>query len=161
MQPSELAIVLPSIFVVIGTGLIWFAYYNGKLAKASLTWPSVIGKVIRSQVSRSENIDQENRHTVSYLADVAYEYVVGEQTLQGERVQFGGRVSGGSAKPAQKVVDRYPVGAEVTVYYDPARPNQCTLERTTAGSMIVLYVIGFAFVILAPIIGFVAYGFRE
>jgi hypothetical protein len=161
MQESQFAIVIPAVFVVIGIGLIWFAYHNRKLAKASLAWPSVTGRIIRSQVSQSENFDQENRLKVTYLADVAYEYVVGDQTMQGDRVQFGGRISGGSSKPAQKVVDRYPVGSEITVYYDPVRPNQCTLERTTAGSLIVLYIIGFAFVILAPIIGVVAYGFRE
>jgi len=33
------------------------------------------------------------------------------------------------SRKAYDTVDRYPVGAEVTVYYDPENPEQSALER--------------------------------
>jgi hypothetical protein len=54
---------------------------------------------------------------------VLYAFQVGEQRFQGDRVTANGR-----APDAAEVVARYPTGANVVVYYDPADPAQSALE---------------------------------
>jgi len=62
--------------------------------------------------------------------DVVYAYSVDGHVYQGTRVRLSG--SGRSSNVGSSVVataERYPAGAAVTVYYDPANPWDAALER--------------------------------
>jgi hypothetical protein len=48
---------------------------------------------------------------------------------------------------AQSIVDRYPDGATVTVYYNPADPSDAVLERGNTPGIGVLYIIGGIFAV--------------
>ena len=61
---------------------------------------------------------------------VQYSYQVMGQMLQGRGV-IPGPETGGSW--AHKVVERYPAGAQVMVYYDPNNPSDAVLERGMPG----------------------------
>jgi hypothetical protein len=51
--------------------------------------------------------------------------VAGGKTVRGERISLGARPS----DAVDRVLARYPVGAHVPVFYDPANPADCALER--------------------------------
>ncbi len=57
---------------------------------------------------------------------VEYEFSVGGRKVRGNRIGIG-EDSGGADTEA--TLRRYTVGAAVTVYYDPANPKNCVLER--------------------------------
>jgi len=57
---------------------------------------------------------------------VEYEFSVGGRKVRGNRIGIGGD-SGGADTEA--TLRRYTAGAAVTVYYDPANPKNCVLER--------------------------------
>lgn len=99
-------------------GLIFFT--RRKVAQAS-NWPSTMGMVTSSMVERRSSSDG-----YSYYPVVNYSYQVMGQPFQGSRI-VPGPVVGGSG--AQKVVARYPAGAQVMVYYDPDNPSDSVLER--------------------------------
>jgi hypothetical protein len=61
---------------------------------------------------------------------VQYTYQVMGQMLQGRKVMPGPEVGGTGA---HKVVNRYPAGAQVMVYYDPNNPSDAVLERGMPG----------------------------
>ncbi|MCV9935949.1 DUF3592 domain-containing protein [Boseaceae bacterium BT-24-1] len=63
--------------------------------------------------------------TVVNVPDVAYTFKIGGQDYRGTRVSLGD-ISG---KYAEEALARYPAGKTVTVYYDPADPDDCVLER--------------------------------
>lgn len=111
------------IFDAIILGIIFFT--RRKVAQAS-SWPSTIGTVLISTVQAEHNSDGE----YSYYPVVQYTYQVMGQTHQGNRI-MPGLVVGGSG--ANKVVARYPMGAQVTVYYDPDKPSDAVLERGMPG----------------------------
>ncbi|MGE3329181.1 MAG: DUF3592 domain-containing protein [Acidimicrobiia bacterium] len=62
--------------------------------------------------------------------NVVYAYSVDGHVYQGTRVKLAGQVrAAGSGNGAVATAERYPAGAAVTVYYDPANPWDATLER--------------------------------
>ena len=103
-------------------GIIFFT--QRKVAQAS-TWPSTLGTVTASTVERRSSGDGYSDYPV-----VRYSYQVIGRSYQGNRIMPGPEVGGSGA---QKVVARYPAGAQVMVYYDPDKPSESVLERNLPG----------------------------
>ena len=94
-------------------------------------WPQTEGKVIANLVQSHRNKPGDIRHNfsdteVSNHPLVEYEYTVEGKTCRCSRITVGERVS---ARDLEATLDRYPVGAPVTVFYDPADPKRAVLER--------------------------------
>jgi hypothetical protein len=68
---------------------------------------------------------------------VQYSYEVKGERYEGNRITPGLQWGGTGA---EKVIDRYPVGARVTVYYDPKNPSEALLERNPPGYVLWLWV---------------------
>ncbi|SFD17894.1 Protein of unknown function [Bosea sp. CRIB-10] len=95
-----------------------------KVRRAS-SWAQAPGRIIRSQMGVRRPPEGNEIGTVVNVPAVTYSFSVGGVTHQGTRVSLGD-ISG---KHAQVALARYPAGASVTVYYDPADPSDCVLER--------------------------------
>jgi hypothetical protein len=95
-----------------------------KVRRAS-SWAQAPGRVIRSQMAVRRPPDGNEIGTVTNVPAVTYSFSVEGVTYQGTRVSLG-EISG---KYAQEALARYPAGASVTVFYDPADPGDCVLER--------------------------------
>ena len=132
-------------------GLVFIALYlrSRKQAATSQSWPGTPGTITASEM----NVVEDDESGDVYAPSIAYEYRVGDRPFTSHRIRFGSASSRDRAK-AEAVLGSYPAGKEVTVYYDPARPDQAVLEQSAAGSASFLYLgIGFlAFGILAPFI---------
>lgn len=61
---------------------------------------------------------------------VVYSYQVNGQPMKNDRIQPGGDVGG---MVAYKTLKRYPIGAQVSVYYNPQNPSEALLERNVPG----------------------------
>lgn len=114
--------VLP--FVLLG----WYVYRQSKKGKAireqSQSWPSTAGIVLKSRV---EVVGGEY---TSVVPRVWYEFEVGGQTYQSGKIRPGdGVLTTYPSGDAYDIVDRYPVGSAVVVYYNPLNPADCALER--------------------------------
>lgn len=94
------------------------------VAKAS-NWSSTMGTVIYSAIESRTSGDSTANYPV-----VHYTYQVMGQTLQGRKIMPGPEAGGVGSK---KIVARYPVDAQVMVYYDPNNPSDAVLERSTPG----------------------------
>jgi len=119
------AIALP---IGIFGGLGYWIYKRSQQAKgaqqAAQSWLATAGTVVLSRVEVSGG------ETASVNPRVAYQYQVGAQTYQSEIIRAGSQFfSVSSGRNAYDTVDRYPVGATVTVYYNPANPAEAALER--------------------------------
>jgi hypothetical protein len=113
--------VLP--FMAIG----WYIYRQWKRSKAvqeqSQVWPSTAGIVIKSRVEVSGG------ESTSVTPRIVYEYGVGGRTYQNDKLRPGDIYLSISSGNAYDVVDRYPVGLAVEVFYNPANPAESALER--------------------------------
>jgi hypothetical protein len=158
MDIPAAAWLIPAVLVLVGVGLIYFGWRNKRLAAASKTWPSVAGKIVSSCVTEHESGDAGNSRT-TYKAEVEYDFAVEGKPQRGKRVRFGGRI-GGSQNQALEIVRRYPVGTAVSVFYDPAKPSQCTLEQSASGSNLLIF-LGVFFLLLTTLVMVVVVAFQS
>lgn len=105
----------------------WYIYRQSKRSKAveeeSRSWSSTAGIVVKSRVEVSGG-----EHT-SVIPRIVYEYEVGGQTYQNDKLRPGDIHFAVHSGNAYDVVDRYPVGSAVVVYYNPSNPARSALER--------------------------------
>lgn len=131
------------LYVLIGAsvllGLVALAA-AGKFAEAyrMRSWQEVQGRVVTSRVEARKvpQAGQQPDQTRNFpLVEYAYTIEIpgeeeNDRPEQGE--MRGRRISVAEAVPDQDVeptLERYPVGREVTVYYNPRNPSQAVLER--------------------------------
>jgi hypothetical protein len=88
--------------------------------KRAASWPTASGRITRSELADGEYQERQVR-----IPRVEYQYKVGSAKKVGKRVNLAEVVTGVAAKEA---VARYPVGAAVEVYYNPADPSEAVLE---------------------------------
>ena len=123
-------------FYLVGVIFILMAIINAKRAKASLTWPSAQGRITSSQVLELS----------SYRPKVNYEYGVAGRTYSGKRIAFGPTGSLSKAR-VRATAESYKVGTTVEVFYNPARPDDATLERRTTRTNVIFYIFGVAYIL--------------
>ncbi len=143
-----------ALFAVIGFCVVFFAAKPTlDNAKQSKNWPTAIGVITHS------DIDQEFRKgKTMYSAEIGYKFSANGQEYVGHTVSFAGMGSS-SHSAALNVTDRYPMGREVSVYYDGKDPNKNVLEPGVRASAYLMYGIGWLFLIAGVLI-FASSAFR-
>lgn len=118
-----------ALFLVLGSALFVGTAWLFTLARRSRQWASTQGLIISSKVDSTFDTTGSNR--MSHRLILTYRYTVDGRSLTGHRVQFGDSFwsSTRSRDLAERLGRKYPEGQEVAVYYDPARPERCTLTR--------------------------------
>jgi len=102
------------------------------IARASRDWPTVPGRVVRSEIRANRRANG----LPGFRTLIRYAYVVDDEEYEGREVA-GGEFPYRSARSANRRVAAYPVGELVTVRYSPDDPEIAVLE--TAMSIDVLY----------------------
>ena len=108
-------IILNAVFL----GVIFFM--RRRMATVS-QWPSTMGTVNSSYLERRSSSEGGSTN----YPVVQYAYQVGGQSYQNSKLAPGPEVGGTGAG---KVVARYPIGAQVMVFYNPENPSDAVLER--------------------------------
>lgn len=150
------------ILVFLGGGgyLIYRSIQDRKKAKASLNWPSTQGRVVESRVVESRSTDSDGDTSTTYRPYIKYEYQVVGTTFTSDKLAIGPAVSTSNYRKSEEKVRRMPVGAAVTVFYNPDDPTDAVLEqRSNAGLMLALGIIFVAvgLCILCPAAGYWIY----
>jgi hypothetical protein len=132
----------------LGAVLLWQGWRRQQKVKASMGWPYVPGRVIAASVRKVvERVDAQARDITNYVPLVQYEYQVGNQIYQGNRLAFQEQ-SFTSQKKAFNLVAAYQPGLAVWVFHDPANPQNAVLERRAHGNNL-LFVVGGILVLAA------------
>ena len=129
-----------SVFIIVGAAVLFFGIRSVLQAHASSGWPTTTGKVISSSVD-SERSDKGG---TTYHAAVLYEFNVSGVVHSADDVAYG---QYGSSDPsyARGLVNKYPAGREVTVYYSPNNADDCVLEPGISGKAFFLPAFGAVF----------------
>jgi membrane protein implicated in regulation of membrane protease activity len=94
------------------------------LRAESARWPGTVGRVLKSRV------EVQGGDHASVRPYVLYEYMVAGQRYEGQQIRAGDKfMTSYSSRQAYDTVDLYPVGSEVTVFYDPSNPAESALSR--------------------------------
>lgn len=114
-----------------GACLVW-SFATISTVKASADWPSTEGVVSHSQVERRTSRIRGGGYNVYYDADIRYRYRVDAGAYESGTFVFGVPHSFADSSAAQAEVEAYPVDGSVTVYYNPADPEQSALVPEVA-----------------------------
>jgi hypothetical protein len=106
----------------IGAVLLVGAFLTARTPAKSNDWPTTSGQVLASTIQYRRSGGSRSAYPL-----VMYAYQVEGRTYQSQRIYFGG-VVGGSVMAG--LVKKYPVGAQVPVYYNPQNPADAVLERS-------------------------------
>jgi hypothetical protein len=117
-------------------------------AQASERWPTTNGIIESSEVVRSRDSDGDTM----FGADVVYSYTVGDREYESGRIGFGKDFKSSDSSRAYETINRYPEGKEVTVSYDPDRPEVAVLEPGVSFGSYAPYIFGWIFLIVGCLI---------
>lgn len=131
----------PYTFVVVGVILSIVGMLRLVKATASVDWPATQGIVVASSVKYKKSGDGGGG---TYHAVVIYDFNVDGKVFSGNRVAYGDYGSGDNTH-ARRIVQRYPQGRSVPVYYEPGNPGECLLKPGLKGQAWGLPLIGFVF----------------
>jgi hypothetical protein len=135
----------PLIFLGVGLTLFAVGAYQIDQGQRSTKWPTVNGVITVAELGKHIDRDTDRKTTsTTYSADISYDYWIDDVPYVNGNVHFGSMRSSDPSM-ARTILQRYPVGKPVTVYYNPARPQQAVLEPGVAGVAWVLPALGLLF----------------
>ena len=111
------------VFLLAPLGYGWFLVRKQRLVGASTSWHKTNG-IVRD-IAVGDDPD------ASASVAIRYDYAVDGKTYSGSRVRFFDTYRNKAA--TNEVTERYRPGVSVTVYYDPANPQQAVLDRRGFG----------------------------
>ena len=122
---SDLIIALVSIgcvLVILNAVFLGVIFFTRRKMATVSKWPSTMGTIQSSYIDWRSSSDSG---TTAYPV-IQYSYQVGGQAYQSNKLAPGPEIGGTGAN---KVVARYPAGAQVMVFYNPQNPAEAVLER--------------------------------
>ena len=110
-----------------------FAIWGGMAvmeARSATDWPETQGEVTGSRVIHTINSNQKSKKQWYYQAEIKYRYEVDGLEYISDRLDFGTyKHKYKSEVYPTGTTNKYPVGKNVTVYYDPIDPEQAVISR--------------------------------
>ena len=94
--------------------------------RRAASWLQTDGRIVRSDVEARRHRIGNGPETVTNVPALEYEFSALGQNWRGRRIAIGEDTGGANT---EATLARYPVGRDVTVFYDPADPANCVLER--------------------------------
>jgi Protein of unknown function (DUF3592) len=123
---AEISIV-PIAFIVVGGSAVWSGFELRERAQRMITRPSVRGAVTGTAIVADGTFEDGS---AAYSPRISYKYVVAGKEYSGQRRSLINVPTGRCLRAGLRTtVDRFPVGSEVIVFYDPADPGEAILER--------------------------------
>ena len=152
LSPGKATVVLVIIGIVGAALTIFLGIPMMMSAFESSGWPLAEGVITVSEFTT--NRDRDNG-SVTYGASIAYDYKVNGTSYTGSNVHFG---QYGTSDPSygRGIVNRYPMGKQVRVYYDPDEPSTSVLEPGAGWSSFMVGGIGALF----TLVGFIGSFFQ-
>ncbi len=126
------AMIMLVILLIFGLVLGGVGVYRYKLGQKSADWPSVKGKITYSHAQpRKAKTGHE------YMPTVKYNYIVNGTSYTGTRITSSDEYQK-TLTGAEDILRDYPVGKDVSVYYDSSNPRVSLLETGIKRNVYVL-----------------------
>lgn len=127
--------------------VVWRIRRLRRAVAESLTWPTARGRIVETAIRQSNIYLPKGGRAALYHAVLVYEYVAGGRSYRGDKFNVDGPQVFSSRQRADEHIRKYPPGAEVAVYYDPARPERAALSRRSQRFGTLWFVVGLLIVL--------------
>jgi hypothetical protein len=149
--------ILGFVFLVVGAPFIWLARRAFARDRAMAQWPRTSGVVTSARLESSTHRSTDKNtglhsYGTLYTPSVRYTYSVGDQTFEGTSIA---RSLDGCAMPkdeANRIMEKYPPQAQVTVLYDAAAPKTAYLEIRRSIGAIILFAFGLMWIAVGTLL---------
>jgi uncharacterized protein DUF3592 len=150
---AGIALLVAIPFVLIALYFLYGWYRDRRRAQSTLSWTPTTGRIMYANVESHQSYSSSSHtHTTVYSPQVAYEYMVNGMRYQSNQIAVGAGYSTSIYSMMEAKVARYPVGAPVQVFYNPANPQEAVLEHGTAGGNLYLFLAIFIIVLVGSIL---------
>jgi hypothetical protein len=127
-------------FTIIGGVMAFVGFDQYRDGKETESWTATDGRVLSATIDEKTRTERRNGRTrteTTYTPVIRYEYTVEGFRYEGDDIRADDR--SGNFSWANDLVDRYPVEAETTVYYDPDKPEDAVLIRGAESTQVYLF----------------------
>ena len=131
---------ISSAFVIIGSNSI----LKGQETES---WPSTTGEIVLSYV-----YDKRGSEGTTYEAKITYQYIVDGVSYTSDTISCDYFYSSSDRSAATQLVEKYPAGKTVTIYYNSKAPYQSVLIQGASGNSWLIFSAGMFFVILGVLV---------
>lgn len=108
---------------------LYFAVFSIPKALSSYGWEETKATVKDNQLSKTQRTHSRTHKIIRvFTAKLTYEYTVGSQSYEGTTKKMAEHAKDGE-KIHQKMLEQYPIGSNLTVYYNPAKPEQSIMQK--------------------------------
>ncbi|HSM24294.1 MAG TPA: DUF3592 domain-containing protein [Anaerolineaceae bacterium] len=140
------------VFIGVGLGMLIKLAKNYAKLRQSQHWNTTDGKIIFSDLDAQISTDDEGYQTTTYLAKIYFSYELDGITYESDRINFDYGMRTSNLRKQQSIVEQYPVGTMVPVYYDADDPSQAVLEKRVNGTFTTILVAA-VFIIIGVVVG--------
>ena len=126
------ALIVPAGFLALAVAFELRARWLLRAAGRTESWRPVTGVITVAEMEKTR-FEVKTGHMNMYRPRIEYRYRVGQKAHTGTRVYHGADTWLESSEVADRILQRYSMGQEVTVYIDPAEPTEAVLERGQKG----------------------------
>jgi uncharacterized integral membrane protein len=145
------------VFIGIGIGMLIKLMKNFSKARLSKNWLSTSGKIVSSELDAQTTTDEDGYQTTTYIANIVFEYQVDKTSFKCDCINFDYGMRTSNKRKQQSIVEQYPAGSQVTVYYDPDEPEQAVLEKRVNGVFTTIMVSA-VFILIGVIVAVMSLG---
>jgi len=143
-------------FLILGLIFIALILQGSFKSAESENWPSIEGTILSSEISTRNELNSDT-HTRDYyyMSKVSYNYTLDGAVYTSTMISvINNNKEYVIESEAQAIIDNYPIGKKVKVYYNPDNPSEAFLEpgMKDSGSVICGTVGSVIFVIFGALI---------
>jgi hypothetical protein len=125
----------------VGAGIGIFSIYRyfqlRSVGKASAAWPKTAGRIVKSAITERKS---DNEGESDNIPTLEYTYDVDRNNYSGNNISY--KVISLTRPAAEKILEKYPIGATADVYYNPSKPSQSVLEPGVHQPPMTLLIVG-------------------
>ncbi len=139
--------------IVFGSFGLYVTFNNVVKSIESQNWDTTNGEIIVSEIIEKITHGRNVVNEYTYSADIRYEYTVDSESYISSNVAFGsGGVSTSDKGYAEGIVNKYPVGKTVNVYYNSNDSSESVLEPGVNFNQLILFILSLFFVLIGIIL---------
>lgn len=147
--PSKLFLFVGLALFLYGLTIVYGAYQSSSWLPVNGTITVSSMRVDTSTSTTGTGGSYRSTTSTSYAPEISYEYSLMGVKYSNSGIILGGNIGTGSSARASRLINKYPVGAAVTVYYNPRDPYQSVLERGLHLENFFIAGFGLAFIIFS------------
>jgi hypothetical protein len=138
------------LFLLVGISILLFNLKIVLLATSSKNWPQTQGEILSSKLNIMQFTGEPKK---SFNPHVKYKYTVKGREYESTRIYFGNKIGSSFKKrKSRKVIEKYPIGKPVNVFYNPMKESTSVLETGVKTEPVSLIIVGLVFTIAGYLI---------